>query len=215
KRMKTVNREIAERLDEAGISVVLLDRDLDRLPNRSRFDLVSIDNFRVGFMQTDYMFELGCKKIAYVGRGDSAPTIDLRIFGYKSAFEQRKLKYNPSLIFSGNVDEDDFVKKLAKSKPDAIVCSNDSTAAGLIKTFLRLGIQVPDDCRIIGVDDVKISNMTTVPLTSVHQPCRELGRAAVATMIRRIENRKMGAQTILAEVEIVVRESCGSKKTAK
>lgn len=211
KRMKIVNREIAERLDEAGISVVLLDRDLDRLPDRSRFDLVSVDNFRVGFLQTEYMFNLGCEKIAYVSRGDSAPTIDLRIFGYRMALQKRNAKYPSSLVFSGNVDDETFVKKMTESKPDAVVCSNDATAAGLLKSLNRLGISVPQTIKIIGVDDVKIANVTSVPLTTIHQPCRELGRAAVATMIRRIENRKMAATSVFVEVELAIRESCGAK----
>ena len=161
------------------------------------------------------MFNLGCKRIAYVSRGDSAPTIDLRIFGYRTALDQHKAKYQSTLIVSGNVNDDEFAKKLIKMKVDAAVCSNDTTAAGLLKTLLRLNVDVPRDLKIIGVDDVKIANLTTIPLTTVHQPCRELGRAAVATMIRRIENRKMGAQTVLAEVDVVVRDSCGAKMQNK
>ena len=212
KRMKQVNRDIAERLDNAGVSVVLLDRDLERLPNRSRFDLVSVDNFRIGFLQTDYMLNLGCKKIAYLSRGNSAPTIDTRIFGYNTALNQRGIKYRTPLVFKGDVEHDEeVIARLWKSKPDAIVCSNDATAAALLRALSKMGIAVPADVRVIGVDDVRIANLTSVPLTTIHQPCHELGRAAVATMIRRIENRKMVAQTVLAEVELVIRDSCGGK----
>jgi DNA-binding LacI/PurR family transcriptional regulator len=71
-------------------------------------------------------------------------------------------------------------------------------------------VKIPQDIRLIGIDDVKISQMTSIPLTSVYQPCRAIGSAAVHTMIRRIENQKMCAHDIFVDVEVVVRDSCGA-----
>lgn len=208
-RMTVVNREIAERMDSAGISVVLLDRDLERVPNRSRFDLVGVDNFRVGMIQTEHLIKLGCNQIAYVARELSAPSIDLRIAGYKHCLNLHEIHPTCNRVFSGNVESPEFVAKILQSKPDSIVCSNDTTAVMLLRSLVSAGISVPNDIRLIGVDDVKIAKLASVPLTTVKQHCREIGRAAVNTMIRRIENRQMAARDILVQVELVQRESCG------
>ena len=207
--MLVANREIAERLDASGISVVLLDRDIERLPKRSRFDLVGIDNFRAGYLQADHLIKCGSKRIAYITRNVPAPTIDLRISGFRQAI-QTAGKGHEQKVFLGDPNEDEFVKDLLNFKPDGVVASNDTSAAMLLKSLIRHGISVPDDIRMIGVDDVKISSLTSVPLTSLRQPCRAIGSAAVNAMIRRIENRKMIAHDIFLDVELVVRDSCGS-----
>ena len=209
-KMLVANREIAERLDANGISVVLLDRDIERLPKRSRFDLVGIDNFRAGCLQTDYMLNLGCKKIAYVSREVSAPTIDLRIAGYRHAMASRGLTHDVDLALCGDLEDDNFISSIISHAPEAIVCANDTTAVMLMRSLTQKGVKVPDDVRLIGIDDVKIASMAMIPLTSVKQPCRAIGSAAVNTMIRRIENRKMCAHDIHVDVELVVRNSCGT-----
>ena len=209
-KMLVANREIAERLDESGISVVLLDRDIERLPKRSRFDLVGIDNFRAGYLQADHMLNLGCKRIAYVSREVSAPTIDLRIAGYRHALQSKGLTAGESLELCGDMEDEEFVDQVIAHQPEAIVCANDTTAVMLMRSLTQKGIKIPEDVRLIGIDDVKLASMAMIPLTSVKQPCRAIGGAAVNTMIRRIENRKMCAHDIQVDVELIVRDSCGS-----
>ncbi len=213
-KMLVANREIAERLDANGISVVLIDRDIERLPKRSRFDLVGIDNFRAGYLQADHMLNLGCKKIAYVSREVSAPTIDLRIAGYRQATTSRGIKPSDSVEFCGDLTDNKFVDSIVAKSPDAIVCSNDTAAMMLMRSLLQRGIKIPEDVRMIGIDDVKIASMAMVPLTSIHQPCRAIGSAAVNTMVRRIENRKMCAHDIHVNVELVIRDSCGAQRSS-
>lgn len=211
--MLVANREIAEQLDSNGISVVLLDRDIERLPKRSRFDLVGIDNFRAGYVQADHMLNLGAKRIAYVSREVSASTIDLRIAGFRHAMSSQGSKAADTLQFCGDLDSKSFIDSIVAQSPDAIICANDTTAMMLMRSLIQRGIKIPDDIRMIGIDDVKIASMAMVPLTSIHQPCRAIGSAAVNTMVRRIENRKMCAHDIQVDVELIVRDSCGSTKT--
>src|SRR5271157_2084303 len=64
--IEKVNRRMVETLDRAGIAVVLLDRDVETFPNRSSFDLVGVDNFRIGWMQTGHLLELGSRHIEYL-----------------------------------------------------------------------------------------------------------------------------------------------------
>ncbi len=72
------------------------------------------------------------------------------------------------------------------------------------------GIAVPETIRMAGVDDVKYANLLSVPLTTVHQPCADIGVAAVATMRDRLHSPKMPPRDVLLDLQVVVRESCGS-----
>jgi DNA-binding LacI/PurR family transcriptional regulator len=99
---------------------------------------------------------------------------------------------------------------MERFRPDGVVCSNDRTAALLMKTLADLRIAVPDQVRLVAFDDVKYASLVSVPLTTIHQPCDQLGAAAIQAMIQRIETPDMPARDILVDFHLVVRESCGS-----
>jgi DNA-binding LacI/PurR family transcriptional regulator len=94
--------------------------------------------------------------------------------------------------------------------PDGIVCANDITAAHLMQTLQALGIAVPKQIRMVGIDDVKYAGLLGVPLTTLRQPCREIGEVAISTMLERIANPELPARDILLDCKLVIRLSCGS-----
>ena len=87
-----------------------------------------------------------------------------------------------------------------ESAPDGFVCANDFTAAQLLKTLNGLGVSVPGDVRMAGVDDVKYASLLSVPLTTIHQPCADIGAVAIATMLDRLRHPKMPPRDVLAEL---------------
>ncbi len=209
--MDQLNIQIATALDQAGVAVVLLDRDVERFPRRSRFDLVGIDNFRAGYLQAQHMLELGCERVDYVVRSMSAPTGGLRIAGYQWALRTHGLDAEDAWVHHGDPSDLQFVRQIAAQSPEAILCANDITAANLMRHLIGLGVRIPEEIRVMGLDDVKYGQLLSVPLTTIRQPCREIGAAAVQAMIQRLENRDLPARDIMIDVQIVVRESCGSK----
>jgi hypothetical protein len=78
----------------------------------------------------------------------------------------------------------------------------------LIPSLIELNYQIPKEVRIVGIDDVQYASLLPVPLTTVRQPCREIGLAAVATMLERIASPDMPARDILLNCKLVVRTSC-------
>jgi LacI family transcriptional regulator len=204
-----VNRETAESLDQAGIAVVLLDRDLTAFPNRSKFDLVGVDNYRIGYLQTEYLLGLGCRQILHVALPGSAPTVDARTEGYRQALRVHGVRAKESWIRRGNPSDVQFVENLTRPMPDAVICANDWTAASLMRTLCAIRVRVPQDVRIVGVDDDEYAQLLTTSLTTVRQPSREIGAAAVRAMIQRIENPTMPPRDVLVACQLVVRESTG------
>ena len=208
--MDEVNRKVADALDQAGIVVVLLDRDVEQYPRRSKFDLVGIDNVRAGFLQADHLLQLGCRRIDYFARPMSAPTVDARIAGYQLALKRCGIAADDAWVHRGEPDDLQFVGEVVSKKPEALLCPNDITAANLMRSLIRLGVRVPHDIRVMGLDDVKYAQLLSVPLTTLRQPCREIGAAAVSAMIQRLEHRDMAPRDILLDIQLVVRESCGA-----
>jgi GntR family transcriptional regulator of arabinose operon len=207
-----INRIISTMLTEAKIPVVLLDRDVVDYPQRSRFDVVGIDNRRAGCVATQHLIDSGCRRIGFIGRPHLAPSCVARYNGYREAVTNSSLSL--AAPFAERLDPSDSVvvgKVMDRYKPDGIVCSNDRTAALLMRTFTELKIAVPDQVRLVAFDDVKYASLVTVPLTTIHQPCDQLGAAAIQAMVQRIESPDMPPRDILVDFHLVVRESCGAR----
>jgi GntR family transcriptional regulator of arabinose operon len=206
-----VNRRVVRAFDRVGMPVILLDRDIDAYPSRSRYDVVGIDNRRAGYTVTAHLIKLGCKRIAFVARPHSASTVDARISGYREALFAAGFPYSPEWVQRIEPGDKNGVARLMKTiRPEALVCANDHTAAQLMQNLGALGLQVPSDIRIAAFDDVRYASLLPVPLTTVHQPCPDIGAAAIAAMLDRIAHPEIPARDILLDFRLVVRESCGA-----
>jgi GntR family transcriptional regulator, arabinose operon transcriptional repressor len=209
---ETINRRIAELLQHAGIPVVLIDRDLVPFPQRSRHDLVGIDNRRAAYVLTTHLAEMGCKRLVFVGKHRAAPSCVARAVGFREAVHDANLAFTPEYIrHSAEPSDHAEVRQILRDyRPDGIVCANDYTAAQLMRTLESLSIKVPGDVKIAGFDDVKYAGLLPVPLTTVRQPCAELGAMAVRAMVDRLNNPTLPARDLLLDFRLVVRESSGA-----
>lgn len=205
------NRHLAESLREAGITVVLIDRDLLGFPARSDFDLISLDNMASGFLVGEHLIRLGCKRLFFVARPLSAPTVDARIAGVRESLARHHLEPLPNWIHVGDPADTKFVRSLTAGRlTDALVCANDFTAAVLLRSLESIGAKVPRDFRLAAFDDVKYSTLVSPPLTTIHQPCRDIAVIAFRTMLERLREPTLPARSIYLTPRLVVRESCGA-----
>ncbi len=211
-----VNRRIIAALAAARIPVVLLDRCYARYPLRSGYDLVGVDNRRTAYVATEHLIGAGAKRIAFLGLPLSASTVDARIAGYREALIAHGLLRHDNLVTHGDPCDDALIRCVLRTqKPDAFLCANDHTAANLMQTLIRLGRRIPEDIRIVGIDDVKYASLLPIPLTTQHQPCQDLGKMAMATMLDRLENPDFPTRDVLLNCRLVVRGSCGVPAPAR
>lgn len=210
-----INQRVLESFQAARIPVVLLDRDCVAYPDRSPHDLVGIDNRRVGYVVTHHMFQRGCQRVVFLARPSSAATIDARIAGFTEAVVKDSGSFSDSLIIRCDPSDRATVKKfVGELRPDAIVCGNDVTAGHLMHCLEELGVRVPDDVLIAGIDDVRYAELLRVPLTTVRQPCIAIGDAAFRAMLDRIANPESPPRDILLGADLVVRASTTRTKVA-
>ena len=192
--------------------MVLLDRCLEPYPRRSKYDLVGIDNRRTAYLATEHLIRAGAKRVAFFARPNSATTVDARIAGYREALQASSNAGYRDSVHLGDASDQMFVKAvLKKDHPDAFLCANDFTAGKLMQTVLAIGKRIPEDIRIMGIDDVKYASLLPVPLTTQHQPCRDIGRIALAVMLDRIANPNLPTRDVLLGCELIVRQSCGAR----
>jgi len=210
------NYRVIASLERANIPVVLLDRCILPYPKRSRHDLIGIDHRRAGYMITEHLLKLGCRRIAFVGYPNSAATVTARIGGYRDALFTAGISVARDLVRTLENDQlNDVRMVMEKLKPDGIVCANDRTAGHLMHGLIQMSYRIPQDVRIVGIDDVEYASLLPVPLTTVHQPCKEIGMAAVAAMVERVAAPETPIRDILLDCSLVIRDSCGMNLEAK
>ena len=205
------NRRIAAMCERAAIPVVLLDRDFERYPDRSNFDLVGIDNHRAGYLLTRHLLQAGAERIVFAARTNSAGTILARFSGYRDALATLGSAASPAFFSTDFTNTDDIKQMLDRERPDAVVCANDLTAARIMQVLVSLGIRVPADLKMVGVDDVSYAKFLPTPLTTLRQNCAEIGAAAMSVMLDRLNHPSQPIRDVLVRCELVVRSSCGLK----
>ena len=202
------NRRIADEFLKNGIPLLLLDRDIDEFPVRSEFDLVGIDNVAAGIEITSHLIGEGLRRICFLARKHYPSTTDLRLMGCREAIRRSGESLRDASAHFGDPTDAEFVKRmLEKDKPDAVLCSNDQTAALLIRTLGQLQIRVPADIAVAGFDDVQYATLLAPPLTTIKQPYRELGRSAVTMLLERIANPALSPRQVLHSHQLMVRQS--------
>jgi GntR family transcriptional regulator of arabinose operon len=211
-----INLRVISLLQAARLPTVLIDTDYLPFPQRGSFDLIGIDNFQAGYVVTAHLISHDRQRVDFLHRPNSSFTIALRMRGFREALWDAGVPCQSSWVHSGDPGERDFVRgEILDRGATDIVCGNDETAAQLLRTLERLGVQVPEKVRIAGFDDVYYAQHLSVPLTTIHQPCRDLGTAAVELMLSRLHDPLRATRTVTIPGALILRESCGSHERAR
>jgi GntR family transcriptional regulator of arabinose operon len=209
------NQDIVAAFERAGIAIVLLDRCFQPYPDRAPYDLVGIDNHRAGFLMTRHLLSVGAERIVFFARPNSASTVDARMAGYYEALRVHgKQPPRGGGSHFGDFSDGSYLREILKEEsPDAILCANDVTAATVMHSLLKIGIKIPEQIRIVGIDDVTYAKFLPIPLTTLHQNCAEMGAVALSTMLDRLQSPGASPREILLPFELVIRESCGAQSS--
>ena len=201
--------EILAILKGMDIPIVLVDRDIPTTRGRSEYDLVGIDNFRAGYLLGEMMIKAGAKRISYLNFRESAPTVRRRAQGVAQAVLDAGLVWSRRNVIELEIGDAHALAKIMEGRtpPDAIVCANDRTATFVIRTLSAIGLKVPRDVRVSGFDDLAYARKTKVPLTTMRQPCEELGTVALHALVERILHRELPPREILLTPELIRRRS--------
>lgn len=197
-------------LPSRGTPVVMVDRAATDRTHCS----VAVDDVLGGDLAATHLFDLGHERIAFVGGPASIGQVRDRLEGVRAA-AARAGRPTDSVIEIGTkaltIDEGRSAGERiagipARRRPTAAFCANDMLALGLLQKCVSLGLRVPEDLAIVGYDDIEFAAAATVPLTSVQQPRRLLGRTATKLLLDEY-NPEHEHQQILFTPELVVRAS--------
>ena len=189
-----------------GFPIVCLDRDVDS----TSVPLVQVDNRLGARLAIRHLLELGHRRIAHVAGAPELGISAEREAGYHEELEAGGVARGEHLVATGSFTEEGgyrAVRSLLESRPTAVFAANDLSAVGVIMALGEAGLQVPADVSVVGFDDLRLSAYTSPPLTTVHQPAREIAQRATRLLLELTHGRPVGELRHLLEPRLVVRSS--------
>jgi len=210
--MSQANLIIIKELQDSKIPFVLLDSD----DKKGGYDLTYID-FKPGMIEAiDYLISFGHKKIYFITGPLKLKTARRRRNIFIEGVERYKdIKYR---IFEGNHKLEGGIKAAkeivdSKDLPTAIMCSNDFSASGAMRELISIGLKIPEDISIIGIDNCNLLCTLTVPaLTSIDIFRYNTGRWAFEMLMNRIKRRERPIQEKIIKTKLVIRDSVAKAK---
>src|SRR5450432_1741683 len=163
----------------------------------------------------------GRRRIAFVRGPEKNQEASERYQAYRDSLDEHGLAFDPQLVADGSFTSDSGElamsvllddRKLGDSL-DAVVAANDATAFGVLKALGRRRVAVPSRVAVIGFDDVEDARYATTPLTTVRQPLREQGEAAVRLLCDKLQGNAAATHVVLPTT-VVIRRSCGCMASA-
>lgn len=205
-----LNRKVVDILVEAGIQIILIDRDIVPYPGRSEFTRIGYDNRRGGVLLTNHLIEIGCKRIAFIGIPEVSTAVAHRLSGYYEAHRTHDLSVDPKLV--READEVDLTEEFCRdlideAKPDAIIGKMDRYAAILGRHLMALGKRIGQDVKLAGFDNDPIAELLPVPLTTIGLPIQSFAQTAYEAILRRLADPKSDVGQTIIDTELIVRGS--------
>ncbi len=173
---------------------------------------IDVNNEQGMRLVVEYLLKKGHRKIAFVSGDLRETNARDRLNGFRKVMEQNGLEVRDDWIVYGQFNRQIAYEKSAylfsdSEHPDAVVCSDDYMAIGVIQRIKEAGLRVPEDVAVTGFDDIEIAAYTRPALTTVRQPIEKIGRLAGETLLRLLKKSNKTPTRRLLKVELVVRES--------
>jgi len=193
---------------DAGVPLVIV----DRRPEQPGIDVVRADAEGGAYELGKLLAGLGHEHVAVVTGPEYVPTAVDRATGFSKAVEEEGLP--APIIVHGDfslASGFDMTRGLMRlePRPTALFAANNFLAIGAQHAIEEMGLRIPEDVALVGLDDLPTDMVTFPFLTVATQPAQEMGRRAVELLLRRIKEPEGEPEEILLPTELTIRRSSG------
>jgi len=182
-------REMFDSIRKRKVPFVLIDRPMSGV----QASFVGVNHEAIGKMATTHLIEQGCRKIAHL-RGPGPGIAAARLAGYRRALEAARLSVPPRFVVEARYEDKtgyNAMQKLLRLNPlpDGVFCYNDPVAIGAMNAIRDAGLKIPEDIAVVGAGNVHYSDVLAVPLTTIDQGTREIGRNSAELLLEQIASK--------------------------
>lgn len=178
---------------------------------------VTVDNYRAAREATEYLIQLGHTAIGTISAANNSVSTLHRMQGFRDALTHAGLELPEGYIgyttfdysYSASLSAARSILSLP-TRPTALFCIGDSIALAAVVAAQELGLKVPEDVSVVGFDDVIYTKMFHPYLTTVVQPCSELGEQSIEMLHQLITQGKLRKTDVTLPHGFIIRESTGA-----
>lgn len=181
-------------------------------PREGEINSIALDDEMVGHEATRHLLDLLHRDIAMITGPMSEDATQDRCQGYERALREVGIESEPHWVIEGDWSArsgHDALMQLATadSLPSAIFAQNDLMAAGVMRATKDLGLEVPHNLSVIGVDDIPLSAFLDPPLDTFHQDFQLIGHKAASLLIQSINQPDAHSRQLRLPAELIERRS--------
>ncbi len=164
---------------------------------------VECDNRQGGCLAAQHLIDCGCKKLLHLsGVKENSMPADDRSKGFAEVCRKNGVSYTELSTDLDQYNNLDYRKMLEKAfeeytDVDGVFASSDLIAAQALQVLHGMGKKVPEDIQLVGFDDVYLSQLTIPPLTTIHQPVKEMNTMAVDLLIDAAKGKTVAKRSLL------------------
>lgn len=175
---------------------------------------VSIDNAAASRALMTHLIRLGHRSIAHLTVSPTQLPYQDRLDSYTAILKEHGIPIDEELITYGEPTimggYHQMWSLLSKQKKfTAVFAAGDTMAIGAIKALKEHGLRVPEDCAVVGFDDIDLSALWEPALTTIRQPTEKIGRIAFQKLLALMQNEPVSDLQEFLPYELIIRESCG------
>lgn len=173
-------------------------------------DCVISNSFYGAYYMTNYLFQMGHRKIGFVGTTLATESIMDRYLGYLKSLMEHGVEIRKDWVLKDREENSVFCFELIplpEELPTAFVCNSDLTASKIVKSLREAGYRVPEDVSLVGYDDWLYPGLCDVPITTYSVDMTKMAETAIELLIRRIGGDNGRSNMKIIEGDIVIRDS--------
>jgi len=174
---------------------------------------VHVDNEAGAYEAVSHLLELGHRNIGIVtGPMEQGPLSRNRLAGANKALSEKGIRVPDNMIYYGDFSIESGIEAAhtlldQPHPPSALFCFNDEMAMGVMEYCREKHIIIPDDLSLVGFDDIRFARYCNPPLTTIHQPTKEIGRTAMQVLVELLSGKDIKKMTRILPAKLVIRAS--------
>ncbi len=183
-------------------------------PRTEAANSVALDDVEVARIATQHLLDLGHRQIGCLTGPMAEDCSQDRCAGYAAALSAADLPFDSALViecdWSAQSGYDALMSMAQEDQlPSAFFVQNDQMAVGGLRAARDLGLQVPTQLSIIGIDDIPLAAYFAPPLTTLKQDFVALGREAIGLLVQAVKKPEASHQHLRLPAELILRRSTG------
>ncbi|HRE46578.1 MAG TPA: LacI family DNA-binding transcriptional regulator [Aggregatilineales bacterium] len=216
----TTDTHLIQQLLDTNTPLAMVERPI---AYEDRINYMTIDNGVAMHKVVAHLVKRGRRRIGVLAGAMDNMDGKERLVGFFEALKEHGLPYDPDLVAYGEFSRTrarEATRHLlrrpgVRDRMDALVSCSDIMALGAYEAFEEAGVNIPEEIAVVGFDDLPTATQLKPMLTTIRQPIRQKGESATRMLIEQIETGRAERHHDILSTELIVRDSCGKRRTAK